>query len=168
MALNFEPVVSNKFFSVILVADKIQHHLPSCGVNGHPNGNLPMNTGTKFQTKCIADALKQICNNIKDDFEVWRNQLQSTEFLSTFAFGRQNIGAWCKQTFCFWFSSKQILIFSLFSLDGHKISIFFKIAVWQSDSMKWNYGGFTLKTKNYYQKDAGEFYWVFISRIYTL
>ena len=65
-------------------------------------------------------------------------------------------------------SSKQNLIFSLFSLDGHKISIFFKIAVWQSDSMKWNYGGFTLKTKNYYQKDAGEFYWVFISRIYTL
>ena len=57
---------------------------------------------------------------------------------SIFEFERPNIAGCCKQTFCFKFSSKaKHDIFSFFSglLNGRRNSIFFKIAVEESDSM---------------------------------
>ena len=78
---------------------------------------------------------------------VSRKELHSKEFLlSPFEFERQNIAGWCKQTFCFQFSSKaKHDFFSFLSglLNGHKNSYFFKTAVEWHYSMKWNYGGFT-------------------------
>ena len=73
-----------------------------------------------------------------------RNQLYSTANLNFGSMGKKAKHCWASSTnFSVQFSWQFFLIVVCFLLNWCRNSNFFKIAVWQSDSMKWNYRGFT-------------------------